>query len=85
MLTDATNRAIVAALDDSARKLTVDELAERVVSEDGTGPRASASEEAGLLEYDRDENLVTRGTHSTVDAERTAITAVDELLERFRA
>ncbi|WP_276255490.1 DUF7344 domain-containing protein [Halomontanus rarus] len=41
-------------------------------------------DEAGLIEYDSDENLVTDRTSSAVDAEWMDVEVFDELLSRFR-
>ncbi|MDF9747858.1 DUF7344 domain-containing protein [Natrinema salsiterrestre] len=102
LLADTTNRAVLTALNDAAREMTVTELAERLVSGD-TILRSSNYEseleqtvislhhdhlprldEAGLIEYDTDNNVVSYGNYSSVDAEWMDLEILDELLSRFR-
>ncbi|WP_226479244.1 DUF7344 domain-containing protein [Natrinema amylolyticum] len=93
LLTDATNRAVVTVLDDASHGLSVTEIAERLGSEDGAELERTVIslhhkvlprlDEAGLIEYDRDENVVTEGTTSVADAEWMDVDLFDELFSRF--
>ncbi|MBX0298265.1 DUF7344 domain-containing protein [Haloarcula nitratireducens] len=103
LLLDDTNRTIVAQLNESARELTVDELAERIVGENVLALHATEYEnrfeetvislhhsrlprlaEAGLIEYDAAENIVSYGNYTTLNPDWEEIGAIDELLSRFR-
>lgn len=93
LLTDATNRKVLTALNDCPRGLSVTEIAERLASADETElDRTIVSlhheylprlDEVGLITYDRDENIVTAGHRSTGDADWMAVEALDELLSQF--
>jgi len=93
LLTEATNRAILTVLTDSSHGLSVPEIAEQLVSKDGGNieqmvislhhnhlPRL---DEAGLINYDRDENIVTNENYLTSDAEWMDIDVLDNLLSQF--
>ncbi|WP_222914036.1 ArsR family transcriptional regulator [Natrinema sp. SYSU A 869] len=94
LLTDTTNRAILTALNNTPHGLSVTELSERFVSEDeGEVDQTVISlhhnylprlDEVGLIEYDRDENVVTEGGYSEADAEWMNVDVLDELLSQFR-
>lgn len=89
LLADASNRSIVALLDEATQPLHVESLAERLVSDDVTivdTPEYEAQlektlltlhhehlprlDEAGLLEYDRERNVITDPADPTPDIER---------------
>ncbi|WP_226008237.1 DUF7344 domain-containing protein [Natrinema salinisoli] len=93
LLTDATNRAVLTALTDASHGLSVTEVAEQLVSEDERDmeemvislhhnylPRL---DQAGLLTYDRDENIVTSENYVTSDTEWMDIDVLKDLLSRF--
>ncbi|WP_222913138.1 ArsR family transcriptional regulator [Natrinema sp. SYSU A 869] len=94
LLTDATNRAVLTVLTDASYGLSVTEIAEQLVSEDeGNSEQMVISlhhnylprlDEAGLIKYDRDENIVTSENYLTSDAEWMDIDVLDDLLSRFR-
>ena len=104
LLTDATNRAVLTALNDAAKDLSVTELADHILLGSSITGQTSDYEaeverlllrlhhdhlprldEAGLIEYDRDEQVVAYGDYTGVDAEWADIAVLDELLSRFRA
>ncbi|ADB60842.1 hypothetical protein Htur_1957 [Haloterrigena turkmenica DSM 5511] len=93
LLTDPTNREILTALNGTPRGLSVTEIAGQLSSADETEldqtiislhhnylPRL---DEAGLVAYDHDENIVTTGHRSTDDADWMDVEALDELLSQF--
>lgn len=94
LLTDATTRTVLTALTDASHGLSVTEIAEQLVSEDGGNieqmvislhhnylPRL---DDAGLIKYDRDENIVTSENDVPSDAEWMDIDILTDLLSRFR-
>ncbi len=93
LLTDGTNRAILTVLTDASHGLSVTEIAEQLASEDdGDIDQSVISlhhnylprlDEAGLITYDRDENIVTGENYTTSDAEWMDIDVLNELLSRF--
>lgn len=80
----------MSVLNDSSHGLSVTEVAERLVSEQGGDVEQTVIslhhnhlprlDEAGLIKYDRDERFVTREDVSPIDAEWMDIDALDELL-----
>ncbi|MFP8952891.1 ArsR family transcriptional regulator [Natrialbaceae archaeon A-arb3/5] len=102
LLADPTKRAVLDVLNDTARQLSVTELADELVSReavifDSAEYEAKVDQhrvslhhshlpeldEAGLIEYDPDENVVSGGTLSSVAVEWEEITLLDELLSGF--
>lgn len=93
VLTYATNREILTALNDAPRGLSVTEIAEQLVSADEKELNQliislhhkylPQLDEVGLITYDHDENVVTTGDHSTGDADWMDVEALDELLSQF--
>lgn len=103
VLTHATNRAVLTALNGAANDLSVAELADRILLHSAITGQSSDYEaefdrlvlklhhdhlprldEVGLVEYDRNANVVTYGDYTGVDAEWAKIDVLDELLSRFR-
>lgn len=94
LLTDATNRAVLTVLTDASHGLSVTEIAEQLVSEDeGNIEQRVISlhhiylpqlDDAGLIKYDRDENIVTSENYLTSDAEWMDRDVLNDLLSRFR-
>lgn len=94
LLTDSTNRTILTILNKASHGLSVTEIAQRLASENRKGidqmvislhhnylPRLA---EAGLIEYDHDENVVTEGNNSTDDASWMDTDVLNELVSQFR-
>lgn len=93
LLTDATTRAVLTVLSDTSHGLSVTEIAEHLVSEDdGTIEQMVISlhhnylprlDDAGLITYDRDENIVISETDVISEAERLDISGLTDLLSRY--
>lgn len=93
LLTDSTNRAVLTVLTESSHKLSVTEIAEQLASEDEGDIKQTVIslhhnylprlDEGGLIEYDRDENIVTCENYSTDNAEWMDIDVLDGLLSQF--
>ncbi|MHC3438389.1 DUF7344 domain-containing protein [Natrialbaceae archaeon A-gly3] len=94
ILTDSTNRAILTALNAASHGLSVTEIANQLISENGKEldqmvislhhnylPRLV---EAGLITYDRDENVVTERNDVASDAEWMDTDVLNELISRFQ-
>ncbi|ELY66220.1 DUF7344 domain-containing protein [Natronococcus jeotgali] len=94
LLTDSTNRAILTVLNEASHGLSVTEVATRLISENGKEleqmtislhhnylPRLV---EAGLITYDRGENIVTERNGTTSTAEWMDTDVLNELISRFR-
>ncbi len=94
LLTDSTNRAVLTVLTDASHGFSVTEIAEQLVSEDEENIRQMALslhhnylprlDDAGLVKYDRDENIVTSENYVASDAEWMNIDVLDELLSRSK-
>ncbi|MDS0477040.1 ArsR family transcriptional regulator [Natrinema sp. 1APR25-10V2] len=94
LLADATNRAILTALNDAPQELAVTELADRLGSADEAELERTVIslhhkylprlDEAGLVEYDRENNVVTKGDSSAVTADWMDIDVCDVLLSEVR-
>ncbi|MDS0476893.1 ArsR family transcriptional regulator [Natrinema sp. 1APR25-10V2] len=94
ILTDSTNRAILTVLTEASHELSVTEIAQQLASENEKGldqmvislhhnylPRLA---DVGLIEYDRDTNVVTEGNNSLDDASWMDTDVLNELVSRFR-
>jgi DNA-binding transcriptional ArsR family regulator len=94
LIADRTNRAVLTALDDAARGLSVTEIADRIGSS-GAGEDRERTvvslhhnhlprlDEAGLIEYDREECVATAAIDSGADPEWTELEVLDEFRSRF--
>lgn len=92
LIADTTNRAVLTALDDAARGLSVTELAERIGSTERERTVVSLHhnhlprlDEAGLIEYDREECVATAAIDSGADPEWTELEVLGEFRSRFEA
>ncbi|WP_339106262.1 ArsR family transcriptional regulator [Haloterrigena salinisoli] len=95
LLTDTTNRAVLTLLTDTSHGLSVSEIAEQLVSEDDENIEQTVIslhhnhlprlDEAGLINYDRDENIVTGANYLTSDVEWMDLDVLDDLLSQFRS
>lgn len=94
LLTDSTNRAILTVLNESPHGLSVTEIATHLISENGKErdqmtislhhnylPRLV---EAGLITYDRGENIVTARNEMASNAEWMDTDVLNELISRFQ-
>ncbi len=94
LLADATNRAILTALNDSPQELAVTELADRLDSADEAELERTVIslhhkylprlDQAGLVEYDRENDIVTEADSSAVTADWIDIDVLDHLLTEVR-
>lgn len=101
---DQQNRAILSALNDAARPLTVTDLAAQILTDETNAYGIPADEneleavqislhhtklpqldEAGLITYNRDENLISYKNYPSVEATWINIEMLDELLSCIRS